>query len=214
MKLHLGCGERYLNGYINIDYPITKHTIQKQIVADRLIDIQKLKYPKGSIEEIRLHHVFEHFSRAITCALLVIWHTWLKKGGLLQIEVPDFSTMAFKIINPFFPRKEKSVANRHIFGSQEASWATHFTGYTSNDIKNLLEKFGFKVNKINKSNWKGTSNIEVFATRNKSVKNIRDYEEITKNFLSQFLLDSSKSEQKLLEVWMKIYKDQIEKSLG
>jgi hypothetical protein len=213
MKLHLGCGEHYLKGYINIDFPASKHTVQKLSQADRFIDILKLKYPSGSIEEIRLHHIFEHFPRTVTCALLTIWHSWLKKGGILRIEVPDFSKMALKIINPFSSKLIKGIAGRHIFGSQEAPWATHFSGYTVRNIKDLLERYGFNINKITKTTWKNTANIEVFAVRNSLNIKAGDFEKITRKYLTQFLIDSSASEKRLLEVWMKIYKNQVKKSL-
>ena len=86
MKLHLGCGERYLEGYINIDYPPEQHTVQQNTKVDHYADITKLNYPENSIDEVRLHHVFEHFDRATALALLCNWHTWLKPGGKLLIE--------------------------------------------------------------------------------------------------------------------------------
>lgn len=213
MKLHLGCGERYLKGYINIDYPASKHNVQEKVVADRFADILELKYPPQTIEEIRLHHVFEHFPRAVACALLVGWHTWLKNGGRLRIEVPDFSKMAQQIINPFSFKRERLVAERHIFGSQEAEWAIHFSGYTQKNIKDLLEKYGFRVDKIKKNTWKNTSNIEVFATKNNPSKTAEEFEKITRKYLGQFLLDASGGEQKLLDVWMKTYRNQVKRYL-
>ncbi|MBU1349519.1 MAG: hypothetical protein ABII99_02395 [Patescibacteria group bacterium] len=90
MKLHLGCGENYLEGYVNIDFPPEFHTIQNKSVADKYANIFELKYKKDSIEEIRLHHVFEHFERAVALALIAGWRSWLKKNGVLRIEVPDF----------------------------------------------------------------------------------------------------------------------------
>jgi len=206
MKLHLGCGERYLKGYINVDFPSTGHTVQKEIVADKLIDIKKLKYPFGSIKEIRLHHVFEHFPRAVACALLTNWYTWLEDGGTLRIEVPDCFNMAEKIINPRFTVKKKLVAERHIFGSQEAGWATHFAFYTPINLTNFLKSFGFKIIKIKKNKWKDTANFEVWAIKDRAVN---EFEKVTREYLSQFLIDNSESEKQLLKVWIKNYNENI-----
>jgi len=81
IKLHLGCGETYLPGYINIDFPPSQHTVQKQPKADLYADIRQLSYPSESVEEIRLHHVFEHFDRPTALRLLIDWYEWLKEGG-------------------------------------------------------------------------------------------------------------------------------------
>jgi len=210
-KLHLGCGERYLPGYINIDFPADKHSVQKRVVADRLIDIRRLKCTPQSIDEIRLHHVFEHFPRSVACALLVVWYTWLKTGGVLRIEVPDLEQMAKNITNRFLTTRKKMVAERHIFGSQEASWALHFAGYTPQRLSDFLKKYGFEVERIKKNHWKGTSNIEVFAVKSDRLITLNDFEKITRKYLGQFLLDNSASERKLLEVWMNIYQNQIKK---
>lgn len=204
MKLHLGCGELYLKGYVNIDFPPARHTVQKRTVADRLINIQKLKYPAESVEEIRLHHVFEHFPRAIACALLTTWHTWLKNDGLLRIEVPDTEKMS---------KNYNRLAERHIFGSQEAPWAIHYAGYTSKNLTNFLEGYGFRVKKIKKNSWKNTYNIEIFAVKKNQKITLVEFEKNTRSYLSSFLLDNSNSEQRLLEAWMKTYKNQVRKQL-
>lgn len=201
-KLHLGCGEKYLDSYLNIDYPLSKHSVQKKSVADKYINILKLKYSPKSIDEIRLHHLFEHFPRAVACALLVAWHTWLKDGGLLRIEVPDMEKMS---------KNYNHLSERHIFGSQEAPWATHFAGYTSENLTNFLSKYGFKTIEIKKNKWKGTANIEVFAIKNNKNITLKKFEKITKKYLKLFLLDNSSSERELLKVWMKNYNDQIKK---
>jgi predicted SAM-dependent methyltransferase len=64
-KLHLGCGQRHLEGYINIDFPASEHSVQDKSVADIQADITQLSYPASSIDEVRLHHVFEHFPRPV-----------------------------------------------------------------------------------------------------------------------------------------------------
>jgi hypothetical protein len=79
MKLHLGCGQVYLKGYVNIDYPSSEHTVQHKSVADRLTDISQLTFPTSSVEEVRLHHVFEHFRRPQISARVACWNGWATK---------------------------------------------------------------------------------------------------------------------------------------
>ena len=209
-KIHLGCGQIYLNGYTNIDYPLDQnHSVQNLSVADMHINLLNLKYEKNSIDEIRLHHVFEHFSRPIALALLVIWNSWLKQGSLLRIETPNYTKMAILSINPFVSKKNKSVALRHIFGSQEEHWANHYEGYSKRIYKTILPLYGFKIQKIKYNNWAGTHNIEVFATKQKNIT-IDESLILTKNYLSNFILNESEFD--LLNYWLQIFENQIHKS--
>ena len=89
-RLHLGCGERYLEGYVNIDYPLDQHSVQISSPADLHADITELSYEPATVAEVRLHHVFEHFDRVTALRLLIDWYAWLEEGGLLLIETPDF----------------------------------------------------------------------------------------------------------------------------
>ena len=212
MKLHLGCGQKYLNGYVNIDFPASKHTVQSSFVADQYSDITRLRYAKQSIEEIRLHHVFEHFTRPVSLALLASWWSWLKPDGLVRIEVPDFDKSALQVLNPFISIKHKSVALRHIFGSQESSWANHCEGWSERRLKTVLMNFGYQLKKVQKNSWQGTHNIEIFATRTNKNITKRVFEHKAECELTNYLLDKSSSEMRLLQVWMAIYNEQIRKT--
>ena len=97
VKLHLGCQEKYLEGYINIDLPPEAHTVREARV-DVEADVRELDCPAGSVDEIRSHHLLEHFSRQEALLLLARWHKWLKIGGLLHVETPDFEESAKKFI--------------------------------------------------------------------------------------------------------------------
>lgn len=212
MKLHLGCGQRYFEDYVNIDFPSSSHTVQNSSVADCHADILTLCYASETVEEVRLHHVFEHFPRPIACALLASWQSWLIPGGMLHIEVPDFQRTGRVILNPFTSFKKKMVAERHLFGSHEASWAAHCEGYTPKLLRKMVEVFGFKEMKIRRSSWMGTYNIELFSERNAVKISKEDSINIAADFLKNYLLDDSMSEGKLLNLWMNIYKKQIEKT--
>lgn len=209
MKLHLGCGQGYLKSYINIDLPLSRRPCQQKSLADIHKDILKLNYPKKSVEEIRLHHVFEHFQRHIICALISAWYLWLKPNGILHIEVPDFYRNAKVVLNPFASKKMKFIALRHLGGSHEADWAVHGEGYTIKSLSYLLGEYGFKVFKTRRNKWKGTYNFEVIAMKKVLNLNLKSLENITRNYLTLFLID--KSETKLFNTWLDIYQKQMKR---
>ncbi len=142
LKLHLGCGEKYLEGYVNIDFPVGEHTVMSP-KADIFADVAALSYPDGTVDEIRSHHLFEHFSRAEALKLLVRWRGWLKPDGLLVIETPDFATSAALYLTTL-STKRKFQLSRHIFGSQEAAWADHKDHWDKDKFSLVLKKMGFK----------------------------------------------------------------------
>ena len=147
LRLHLGCGERYLEGYINIDLPSSAHTVA-QPKTDLVADFRTLQYDPGSNAEIRCHHVFEHFSRAEALKLLLQWRRWLRPGGVLHIETPDFDTCAWYYF--FSGVKARAELTRHIFGSQEAGWAHHYDGWGKRKFRLTLTKLGFTIRAIKK----------------------------------------------------------------
>ncbi|MBL0048736.1 MAG: hypothetical protein IPP32_11650 [Bacteroidetes bacterium] len=209
MKLHLGCGQKYFEGYVNIDYPMSEHSVQQKSVADELANLTELNYPANTIDEVRLHHVFEHFSRPVTCALLSNWFHWLKPGGVVHIEVPDFEKTGKVALSRFSSASARAVALRHIFGSQEAHWAVHYEGHTPKSLSKFISLFGFEINEIKTNGWKGTYNVEVIGAKKNIELSPADFYTITENYLSDFLVDKGESELILLATWMDIYKKHV-----
>ena len=211
-KLHLGCGQNYFEGYINIDFPLDKHSVQQTSVADEFADITKLRYPTGSIDEVRLHHVFEHFTRPVACALVASWQTWLKTDGVLHIEVPDFDRTAKSVLSRFTDDHTKAVGLRHIFGSNEEFWAVHYEGWSAKRLGALVTAFGFEVNEIKTNEWKGTYNFELIAKKVEAITKADDLESRARKYLQLFLLDDS--EANLLDIWMNYYRQQAALTRG
>ena len=209
MKLHLGCGQRYLDGYVNIDYPLDQHNVQIKTVADKHADLTKLQYRLNSINEVRLHHVFEHFERAIACALLLTWRSWLKKEGIIRIEVPDFKRTTLSVMSPFSSKRKKAVGLRHVFGSQEANWAIHYHGWSAIDLRHLLKLSGFEDTKLSKNNWKGTYNVEILAKKNSQNISKNKAIIICEDWLRSFLVDNSPSEKSMHKYWTTKAQEQI-----
>lgn len=141
-KLHLGCGDNYLEGYINIDLPLENQTIIEG-KADMRSNIFDLDFKKESIDEIRLHQVFEHFSRQESLSLILMWRQWLKPGGVLIIETPDFEECVKKFLETDDLRT-RFVLGRHIFGSHEAKWAFHKDYWCEDKFNFILSRLGFK----------------------------------------------------------------------
>jgi len=211
MRLHLGCGQIYLDGYINIDYPLTEHTVQEKSVADEYADLRELKYKKSSVDEVRLHHVFEHFPRHIAIALLAGWQVWLKRGGTIKIEVPDFTESAKLVISPSTPPRDKAVALRHIFGSNEAFWATHYEGWTQDNFRKILKLYGFTNIKIETSTYMATRNITVTAKKGLLGLNYKKVDSAARKYLKEFTVNDSEFEISLLEIWMSEFDEQFKK---
>jgi hypothetical protein len=213
MKLHLGCGQKYLEGYTNIDFPGSEHTVQQTSVADKFYNLYDLQYDTGTIAEVRLHHVFEHFERVNACAFVASWNSWLMPKGILRIEVPDFEMTFRKNMNFFNRHKHEGIALRHIFGSQEASWAVHYEGYSKKRLEKLLTAFGFKIIACNQFQYKRTFNIEVVAEKIKDVPRSQAVAE-ARSYLADYLVDQSDSEKRMLDIWMTNFEKQLGKSFA
>lgn len=141
-RLHLGCGEVYLPAYLNVDLPPELGTASGTSRPDLLADILALDCPEEALIEIRLHHVFEHFERAVALGLLVRWFDWLEPGGKITIETPDFEHSVEGFAER--PLEDQSLILRHVFGSQEAPWARHLDGWSPRRFRSVLPPLGFE----------------------------------------------------------------------
>ena len=138
LKLHLGCGKRYLKGYKHIDYSKYDH-------IDYVKPIFPLPFIKdSSVDEIYSSHALEYFDYIEGAKVLSEWKRCLCSGGILRLSVPDFDQLLKvysksdskidSIIGPMFGRWEISQDN-NIY---------HRTIYTKEKLFNLLREVGFE----------------------------------------------------------------------
>ena len=86
IKLHIGCGEVRLPGWINVD--------QVTDAADVHHDMRHpLPLDAGSVDYIFNEHFLEHLKAADGVALLKEFLRVLKPGGVLRIAVPDLESL-------------------------------------------------------------------------------------------------------------------------
>lgn len=83
--LHLGCGDRKFDGFINID---------AMPGADLQLDLTKaLPWPQGSVTGIYSEHFIEHLTQAQGIRLLHECRRILKPGGVVRIATPDLAQL-------------------------------------------------------------------------------------------------------------------------
>lgn len=201
LKLHLGCGETYLNGYVNIDFPPPKHTVQEISRADVYADIPRLVYPNAVVDEIRLHHVFEHFDRSTALRLLMEWYAWLKEGGRLIIETPDFHRCVEAFLRSTQANEQLKIL-RHVFGSQEAGWAIHYDGWYEAKFRLVLEAMGYRDLTFSFAEWRGTYNITVICQKSAPLKSRQEQLQAAESLLRLSLVDDSPGEERMLGIWV------------
>ena len=87
IKLHLGCGAKYISGFVHIDQNPYDH-------LDYISNIAKLSmFPSKSVNLIYASHVLEYFHRDEVENVLVEWYRVLKLNGVIRLAVPDFDSI-------------------------------------------------------------------------------------------------------------------------
>jgi SAM-dependent methyltransferase len=167
LRLHLGCGETRLEGYVNVDYPSDWHNVMA-VRPDLEADLTTLALPAGSVDEIRLHHVFEHFNRIVALGLLIRWRGWLKDGGLVVIETPDFVATARAALEA--RGADRMALVRHLEGDQTAAWGYHVGQWHPERFERTLAALGFvdiAIEETSTGRWHrvGLGNVTVRAAK-------------------------------------------------
>ncbi|MEH2266467.1 class I SAM-dependent methyltransferase [Nostoc sp.] len=89
LKLHIGCGEVYIQDWINIDVESSK--------ADLKHDLrQPLPYENNTVDLIYNEHFIEHLTAEEGVHFLKEMHRILKPGGVIRIATPDLDYLVFK----------------------------------------------------------------------------------------------------------------------
>lgn len=131
VKLHLGCGPKHFDGYVNVDLWITDAT-------DLVCDVRRLPWPSNSVALIESHHTIEHISHRTIEENLREWHRVLIPGGKLILETPNFD----ETVREYLSGNEERLLS--IFGRQRRNGDAHLYGYNPERLARLLERVGFR----------------------------------------------------------------------
>ena len=84
MKVNLGCGEDYKEGYVNCDK-------SNKVRADKIIDIEKkLPFKDNSVDKVVAYHVLEHVNNLVE--LMKEIHRICKNDSIMKIRVPFYNS--------------------------------------------------------------------------------------------------------------------------
>ena len=150
MKLHLGCGDKILKGFTNVD-------IRKNKGVDLVDDISSISGVKnGSVGLIYACHVLEHFGRYEYKKVLKRWYDVLETGGTLRLSVPDLKKV-------FHLYVEKNIPLNNLigflYGGQTYEQNYHYMGFDYDTLKNDLLEIGFKEVRV--WDWRETDHSDV-----------------------------------------------------
>ena len=134
VKLNLGCGEKPLDGYVNVDFRALPG-------VDVVADVTRLPFEPGTVDEIASHHLIEHFrERHAETVLLPYWRGLLRDGGLLRIVTPNWEVLMEHLGEGRLTFQQfKQVT----FGLQDYSGDDHFAMYSPATLTRLVEAAGF-----------------------------------------------------------------------
>ena len=100
IKLHVGCGGNYKEGWINID----NHLRTKK---DLKLDLRGvIPFPDGSIDFIYNEHFIEHLSYDDGFDFLKASYRILKPGGVIRTAFPDLDTLIDSHIKDYWREME------------------------------------------------------------------------------------------------------------
>jgi len=134
VRLNLGCGEKPLPDYINVDF---RPLPGVHVVAD----VRRLPFEPGTVDEIASHHLIEHFrEHHAEVNLLPYWRSLLGPGGILRTVTPNWAVLIDHVLEGRLTFQQFKLVT---FGAQDYSGDDHFALYSPETLQRLLEAAGF-----------------------------------------------------------------------
>ncbi|GBE74429.1 MAG: class I SAM-dependent methyltransferase [Microcystis sp.] len=155
MKLNIGCGTDYREGFVNIDG--SKNLPKIDQVIDISAESLLTYFNPGTIEYILANDIIEHHFHWEAVRLLTEFFTLLKTDGIVEIRVPDIEYIIKSWRFWRSPIEKKIVM---LYGGQDLpqgndiamnesrkkfpQFFCHKYGYSMQSMKQELEKIGFR----------------------------------------------------------------------
>lgn len=134
MKIHLGCGEKFLpDGWTHVDARPGPH-------IDYVADALDLPFDDNSTEIIYWCHGIEHIPFALVQPALAEWRRVLQLGGILRLSTPDFNILAAMYSQT---KVELHLVRYAIMGGQDYEENFHYSLWDFDSLSVELQRAGF-----------------------------------------------------------------------
>jgi predicted SAM-dependent methyltransferase len=154
LRLHLGCGDRYIPGFVQVDIRPLPH-------VDIVSPLDKLTmFDDGAASLVYASHVLEHFPRCQSAAVLLEWRRVLAPGGVLRLSVPDFEQL-IKVYET--SGRELDSVLGPLVGRQNHPYNFHYMVFDRRKLTSILYDAGFA--EVRPWDWHHTehSNVDDFS---------------------------------------------------
>ena len=140
-KLEIGSGNKPKEGYLHFD-------VRANVNADVIGDARKLPFKDEEFNEVYSRFFLEHLPRKEALVALSEMCRVLKKGGTLEIIVPNIAHF-FKLFITETGQKKEWALNK-IYGFENYIEDHHFFGYDEETLSKALILSGFSdIKRIN-----------------------------------------------------------------
>jgi predicted SAM-dependent methyltransferase len=151
MKLHLGCGMRYISGFVHID-------VKPGPRVDIVSLVEKLPLADATASLIYASHVLEHFGRSQFESVLREWCRVLKLGGVLRLAVPDFAACAAIYYEQGLAGGLSGLVGL-ISGGQRDEYDYHKMIFDEPFLRDVLLTIGFRT--VRRWDWRTTEHCDI-----------------------------------------------------
>jgi hypothetical protein len=136
MKLNIGCGDDYKEGWVNID---SSPYVKKDLDHDLSFLDEKFA---DQADFILAQDILEHLNMNKWEVALTRWVRCLKVGGKIQIQIPDPYLIFDKLVTGELTEEE---VNRVIYGENTTDLDRHYQLFSLGRLKDTMKKLGLKI---------------------------------------------------------------------
>ena len=145
MKLNLGCGQKHLPDFVNVDIADNWADNPPDVAADIT---KALPFDDDSADEIHAYHVVEHIFRWEVEGVLRDWFRVLKPGGKMVLELPCLDKILW-LFSKYQEAKSPVDARLTLWGlygdpGYKNPDMTHKWCYAMSELQSLMQGIGLR----------------------------------------------------------------------